>query len=378
MLGRRYRLFAIFGFEVGVNPSWLIVAGLVTWTLASGVFPHRFESLSVPTYWLMGAAGSVGLFLSIILHELSHSLLARRVGIEIQGITLFLIGGVAEMEEEPSDPKAELAMAAAGPVASLGLGIGLLMAAAFSSSHDLPLPLVGILEYLGSINILLAVFNMLPAFPLDGGRILRALLWMRRKDVLAATRVAARSGAMFGHAFLALALYHVVRADFVGAMWWAVIAFFIRHASRSSYRQVIVRQALVGEPVRRFMLANPPIIPASITIEEFVRRHVYLRGMHVFPVEWNSLLLGSVSLHQVRAIPRHEWGCRRVGDLVTHCSSENTIDPDADANEAMSMMNRFGINRLLVARHGHLLGIVALKDLVEFLTLRVDLELQRA
>jgi Zn-dependent protease len=236
MLGRRYRLFSILGVDVGADASWLIISCLVTWTLAQGVFPRHFQDLEEASYWLMGLGGTIGLFFSIVFHELSHAIVARRIGIRVHGITLFLIGGIAEMEDEPSDPISEISMAAAGPVGSLLIGLVLLVASAIGYAHNLPVPLSGTLEYLGSINVLLALFNLLPAFPLDGGRILRAILWLKKKDIARATLIAAKLGVLFGHLFFAVALMSVLTGDYLGAVWWALIGFFVRRAARASYQ----------------------------------------------------------------------------------------------------------------------------------------------
>ncbi len=188
MFGKRITLFRLLGFEVRVDASWVVIALIVTWTLASGIFPHQYADLPVATYWWMGAAGMVGLFASIVFHELSHSLVARRHGIEIKGITLFIFGGVAEMEDEPPDPKSEFAMAIAGPIASYGLCAALYGTTAIGIALDWPVPMVAVFRYVAYMNGILATFNLVPAFPLDGGRVLRSILWAWKSNIRWATR----------------------------------------------------------------------------------------------------------------------------------------------------------------------------------------------
>ena len=204
MFGKRFVLFEILGFKVQIDGSWLFLAVLVTWSLATGVFPVWYEGLSPATYWWMAVAGVIGLVFSLIFHELSHSLVARRFGLPIRGITLFIFGGVAEMEEEPASGKVEFLMAVAGPVSSCVLAVGFYVLAVIGLAQGLPDPVLGILDYLALINGMLAAFNLLPAFPLDGGRMLRAALWYYKGDLREATRLASRSGEIFGIVLMAL------------------------------------------------------------------------------------------------------------------------------------------------------------------------------
>src|SRR5579885_3119155 len=242
MFGRRITLFKLFGFEVRVDASWLIIAALVTWSLALGLFPALLPGLTRRAYWQMGIIGAVGLFLSIIIHELFHSLVARRFALPMRGITLFVFGGVAEMGSEPQSPKVEFLMAAAGPLASIGLG-GLFYGFARWARMDGWDPqIIAILAYLAWINWLLAAFNLIPAFPLDGGRVLRAALWHFQKDIVHATRTAALIGSGFGILLMVLGIYRLFFGDLISAIWYFLIGLFLRGASKASYEQVIFQQ----------------------------------------------------------------------------------------------------------------------------------------
>ena len=219
MLGNSVPLFRLLGFEVKLDFSWIFLAALVSWSLATGYFPQNLEGLSAGTYWWMAIAGAIGLFASIILHELSHSLVARQYGLPITGITLFIFGGVAEMEREPPTPRAEFMMAIAGPIASYLLaGIFYLLSGIGSGS-----PLASVAAYLALINFVLGTFNLIPAFPLDGGRALRAILWSTSGDLTGSTRRTATLGQMFGAVMIGLGLVSLFYGNTIGGIWWALI-----------------------------------------------------------------------------------------------------------------------------------------------------------
>src|SRR5208282_1157904 len=217
--GHRFTLFSLFGFKVRVDISLLFLALLVTWSLASAVFPPQLPGLDRATYWWMGVAGTIGLFFSLIFHELSHSLVARRYGLPIRGITLFIFGGVAEMSDEPPSAKAEFWMALAGPAASILLALLAWALSSLGAAAGLPEPVTAVVAYLALINAILAVFNLVPAYPLDGGRVLRAALWWRKGDIVAATRSAARAGGAFALLLMGLGVLQVVTGNFVGGIW---------------------------------------------------------------------------------------------------------------------------------------------------------------
>lgn len=374
MFGKRIELFKLFGFSVRIDLSWLVIAVLITWSLASGWFPQYDTELSQETYWWMGVAGTLGLFASIIFHEMSHSLIARRFGLPMKGITLFIFGGVAEMDEEPPSAKAEFWMAVAGPAASavlVGLFALLTMRA---SAAGWPEPMHHILHYLATINAVLIVFNSIPAFPLDGGRVLRAGLWHWKRDLSWATRTSSQVGSMFGIMLIVLGVFAFLSGNFVGGMWWALIGLFVRSAATMSYQRLLVRQALEGEPVRRFMTSEPVTAPPGISVQELVDDYVYHHHYKMLPVVENERLLGCVSTRQIREVPRESWNDTSVRDLASDCSQENTVRPDADAMQALAQMSRSGVSRLMVVDDGRLVGVLSLKDLLGFLSLKVELE----
>lgn len=248
MFGKRIPLFKLFGFRVNIDVTWFILAILVTWTLAEEVFPHHLvkdEDFSKPTYWCMGIAGALGLFASIVFHEFCHSLIARRYGLPMKGITLFIFGGVAEMAEEPESPKAEFLMAIAGPISSVVLATGLLFLHMAGKHAVWSEPVNGVLWYLWFINYALAGFNLLPAFPLDGGRVLRSILWAIKGNLLWATKIASRLGSGFGLFLIVMGLFClIIIGDFIGGIWFGLIGMFIRNASQMSYKQLLTRREI--------------------------------------------------------------------------------------------------------------------------------------
>ena len=373
MFGKSLRLMRIFGFEIKVDFSWLILGLLITWSLGRGLFPGRYQGLSVSTYWVMGAAGAIGLFFSIVFHELWHSLVARRFGLSMKGITLFIFGGVAEMTDEPANPRVEFFMAVAGPLSSIVLGLALL-GFDLMAGEMLSRPIRGVVNYLGLLNLVLAGFNLVPAFPLDGGRVLRSILWAVKGNLRWATRVASSIGAGFGLLLIALGTLNFLRGNVIGGLWFFLIGMFLRSASQNSYRQVVVRRALEGEPVRRFMVSDPVTVGPDLTVEELVDNYVYKHHFKMYPVIENGRLAGCVSLGQVKQIPREEWGRHKVREIAADCSSGNTIGPEEDALKALALMNRTNSTRLMVTQDGKLLGIVTLRDLMSFLSLKIDLE----
>ena len=374
MFGQRIKIFSLLGFEVRVDLSWIVLAVLVTWSLARGVFPDYFENLSERTYWFMGAAGALGLFLSIIFHELSHSLIARRFGIPMKGITLFIFGGVAEMTEEAPDAKAEFWMAIVGPASSILLGAMIFAIWRYGESAGWPVPAVGVLFYLAWINVALAVFNLIPAFPLDGGRLLRAVLWGFRKNLQWATRITSRLGSGFGILLIALGLYSIIQGQFIGGIWWFLIGMFVRSAAQTSYQQLLTRKALEGEMVSRFMVTNPVTVPPATSLQQLVDHYIYRHHFKMYPIVEDGRLTGCVTLRQLKEVPHDQWNRVTVREVARPCSPAMNIPPDTDALQALSIMNRTGSSRLMVVVGDRLVGIIALKDLLQFLSLKLSLE----
>jgi len=388
MFGKPVTLFRIFGFEVKIDWSWLILGALIVWSLATGLFPIWFKGIDRGYYWIMGVAGAVGLFLSIVFHELWHSLVARRFGLNMRGITLFLFGGVSEMADEPPSSKAEFFLAVAGPVSSVVLGaiflaasylLGGIFLGAFlhlvRSGGSLT-PTTAVLSYLGGLNLVLAVFNLIPAFPLDGGRVLRAVLWGAWNDLRRATRVASSVGAGLGAGLMFLGVVQFLMGGSIGGIWTFIIGMFVRSAARSSYRQLLFRQVLEGAQVKQFMVKDPVTVEPKTSVAKLVDDFIYKYHFKMYPVVDGEKLVGCVTISQVKAVARDEWPVHSVGELAQGCAPENTIAPESDVMAALAQMQRTGRSRLLVAVGSKLEGVISLKDIMGYIALKMDLEEQ--
>jgi Zn-dependent protease/predicted transcriptional regulator len=374
MFGKRIHLFKLFGFNVGIDITWFILAVFITWSLAKGLFPYYFKGFSNATYWWMGVGGALGLFFSIVFHEFCHSIVARKFGLPMKGITLFIFGGVAEMENEPSSPKVEFLMAIAGPISSVLLGLGFYLvyrAGVYAGGHT---PVGSVLQYLAWLNFILAGFNLFPAFPLDGGRVLRSILWAARGNLRWATKIASALGSAFGLFLIIFGIVNFFEGNVLGGVWYFLIGIFIHSASQTSYKQMLIRRALEGERVNQFMKSEVVAVPASVSIQELVTNYFYKHHFKMFPVSNDGHIVGCVTTQQVKEIPIDDWERHTVGELAQPCSDDNTISPQTDAMQALAIMNRTGNSRLIVMDSGQLVGLITLKDMLKFLALKIDLE----
>jgi Zn-dependent protease/CBS domain-containing protein len=372
MFGKRLTLFTILGFTVRVDASWLLIAVLITWSLAKELFPLYLKDLPQIDYWLMGIAGTIGLFLSVIFHELSHSLVARRFGMQMHGITLFLFGGVAEAYEEPKSPKTEFLMAIAGPLSSVVLSGFLFIAATAASFLAFPAPVLGVLIYLGSINILLALFNLLPGFPLDGGRVLRSAIWHFKGDLMKATRIATWIGSGIGILFILLGVYSLLIKAVISGIWWILIGLFLRNAALSSLQRLELQQAMGSETVRHFMNPNPVTVAPETTIRQFIENYAYRHYHKMYPVVREGYLIGCLITSDIQYVPQSEWDTKLVSDFMHQCTMDNTIGPDDWVFNALNAMGKTGIGRLMVVDRGKLLGVLTLNDLAGYFSARMQ------
>ncbi len=375
MFGKQFNLFKLLGFQVRIDLSWIIIAVLVAWSLSTGFFPFHYQGLSKQAYWVMGIVGALGLFFSIVVHEFCHSLMAKRFDVPMKGITLFIFGGMAEMSDEPKSAKAEFMLAIVGPFSSLAVAaIFYVIYLGGKGADILPRAASGVIQYLAFINVVLAAFNCLPAFPLDGGRVLRSILWGAKGDLRWATRVSSSIGSGFGIFLIIMGVYSLFTGNFIGGMWWALIGMFLRSAAKMSYQQLLTRRALQGESVSRFMRKDPVTVPPTLTLHELIEDFIYRHHYKMFPVVTDSdKLAGCITTKEVKEIPKEEWKSKKVADIVVPCSAENTIPPETDAVKALSLMNRTGSSRLMVVDGDRLAGIVSLKDMLKFLSLKIEL-----
>ena len=373
MFGKQIKLFKLLGFEVRIDWSWMVIAILIVWSLSTNYFPAYYRNLTAEAYWLMGIAGALGLFLSIVVHEFCHSIVARGYGLPMKGITLFLFGGVAEMGDEPASAKVEFMMAFVGPLSSIVVGLICYGSYIFGTKYNWPEPLLGVLGYLAFINWMLAGFNLLPAFPLDGGRVLRSILWAAKNNLRWATRVSSAVGSGFGFILMGMGVLRLMTGNVIGAMWWFLIGLFLRNAAVMSYQQLVVRRALEGEKVSRFMSKDAVTVAPTLTVEEMVNDYLYKYDYKMFPIVEAGRLRGCITTKEVKEVPRSEWAKRHVADIASECSPANTIQPDADATKALTLMNQTGSSRLIVVENSRLKGVITLKDMLRFLSTKVEL-----
>lgn len=373
MLGRTITLFRLFGFAVRADATWIFIVVLIAWSLSVRVFPSMHPGLGSDAYLAMGLAGTIALFLSIVLHEFAHAMVARRFGIPIKGITLFIFGGVAEMHEEPKSPRTELLMAAAGPAASLLISVIFLALAYGGVWLGWSAQVVSVFQYLFWVNALLVAFNLVPAFPMDGGRILRALLWMWRGDSRSATKTASDAGSVFGMVLIGLGVFALVTGNFISGLWWFLIGMFIRSVAQSTWQQQLLKQFLEGVPISRFMTTEPVTVQRSMAVSELIEEYVYRYHHKMFPVLDGDRLVGCVTTRAIRDLPREEWARQTTGSIAEPCSEENTVEPDADAMKVLGRMSTSSRSRLLVVGDGRLLGLITLKDLAGFLSVHMEL-----
>ena len=278
------------------------------------------------------------------------------------------------MEEEPPNPKADFLLAIAGPLASFTLSAACYVVFQVGYASNLPLAVLGLFGYLAFMNSIVGGFNLIPAFPLDGGRMLRAGLWHWTKDIRHATRPACLAGVVLGFVLMMVGIFYVVTGDFMVGAWWFILGLFLREAARTSYYELVARIKLERTTIRNFMTSHLDTVSSHLSIEQLVEEHFY-RSLHdIYPVLEDSHLLGYVSAKQIGTIPRHEWMHLTVRDLVVPCSAENTVDMQTPAPAILSLMNKTGNSRLLVTDGERLAGIVTLKDLMKYLTLKLNLE----
>lgn len=373
MFGKRLNLCTFAGIRIGVDISWIFIAILLSWTLAAGYFPYLYPGLSPQVYWTMGVLGMLGLFVCILLHELGHALVAKHYKLPISQITLFIFGGVAEIKKEPTSPKVEFLMAIAGPLVSILLVVLLATLTYLGIHAHWPIVIVGVAKYLAMINAVIVIFNLIPAFPLDGGRIFRALLWWWKKDFSWATRIASRLGSGFGYLLIFLGIFSTLTGNFITGMWFIILGWFLSRAASGSRSQLALGKQLEHETVGRLMTKNPITVPPDISISDFIEDYVYTSHHHLYPVVSKSTLLGTISLTEVKSLPKKAWKSTLVQDLMTPRSALRTVSPHTTALQALHLMQQNETSTLLVVDSNRLVGILTAPSLFKLLSIHLEL-----
>ena len=362
------KLGKIFGIPLEINLSWIIIFGLVAFTLATGYYPSMEGAAGAPLwlYWALGVVTALLFFASIIAHELSHALVTRAGGGHVDKITLFIFGGVASMEDEPRSPGREFLMAAAGPGMSLLLSLSFFVGYTLAFSIGLPWWVTSPLSYLALINMLVAIFNLLPGFPLDGGRVLRSIIWAITGDQLKATKWAARSGQLIGWGLVGLAVVTALQGQ-TTFIWFGLIGWFIAWLAGASYRQQQVRSRLAGVTVSQVMTAHPEFVSGEITLEELAHEHFLGADHSRYPVLYQGQIVGIVSLPDAKSIARADWPYVQVIEVTDKDLERLSVQAETPVQDVLNRLAGQGTGAILVVAEGRLAGIVTRADVMSLL-----------
>jgi Zn-dependent protease/CBS domain-containing protein len=368
-----FRLGKVLGFEVSVDFSWFIIFFLVLWSFSMGLFPAQVPGLAPAAYLIAGLVTALLLFSSLLAHELSHSVVARMKGIPVEGITLFIFGGVARTRMEASSPGDEFQIAGVGPLSSFA--IALMFAGLFYLGAQLgwpPLVLVAT-QYLAFLNFVLAVFNLLPGFPLDGGRLFRAIVWKVTGNLTRATRIATLAGQWFGLLLVGFGLLRAFQGFVMGGLWLVFIGWFLRNAAATSYRQHLVQAMLEGVTARQAMTPTPKTVPAGVTLVELMDDYFMRQRYLAYPVIDTGMPVGIITLHQVRDVPRDDWAGRTAADVMAP-ADRLAVAPDDSMLHVLEVLRDSPVRRVLVIEHGALAGILTANDVAGWLERARQLE----
>ena len=366
------RLFRLFGIPVEINLSWLLILALMTWTFATGFYPDVLPDAGRTELWMLGFATAILLFVSILLHEFSHSLVAARNGLPIRKITLFLFGGVAQMERDVDNPTVELKMAAAGPLMSVALAALFFALSKIFAGQRFAHVLMHNLAY---VNMLVLAFNMVPGFPLDGGRILRAAIWRRTGNIQKATRIASRIGNAFAIVLMIYGVVNLFGGVVIGGLWLVFIGFFLKQAAQSGYLLVTFRQTLGHLRVSDVMRSPVVTVDAAESLRRLVDEYVLRHHYASFPVIDGGKLAGMVSLKDVKRVDMARWNEARVGEVADREIVKYALRPEYPAETLVGLMMKKGYGRLPVTDdEGAVVGIVSRRDLMETIKMMAYLE----
>ncbi|MBI2886842.1 MAG: site-2 protease family protein [Chloroflexi bacterium] len=364
-----FRIARIAGVEISVHYTWLFAFFLITWTLGIGYYPHEHPGWSPLLYWVAGGLSALLLFGSVLLHELAHSFMALARGLPVQGITLFIFGGVSSIQMESQSAGDEFIISAVGPLTSLALSGGF-----WTLSSLLPNESVAgaMLQYLTFVNVLLAVFNLVPGFPLDGGRLLRAALWGITGSLSRATGIAARVGQMVAFLLIVWGVVQLFSGNILGGLWIAFIGWFLNSAAESSRQEVTAGELFRRLRVGDLMDPSPETVPPELSVDALVRDYILRRGWRALPVCQDRRLLGIVSLTDVREVEEPRWPATRIEEVMTRAPLY-TVAPGTELMEALDLLADHRIHQVLVVEDGHLVGLLTRSHILEYLQLREEL-----
>jgi Zn-dependent protease/CBS domain-containing protein len=355
-----WRVATILGIPIRVHFSWFIVFGLITWSLSTAYFPRVAPDLPAASYWIKGVLAALLLFASVGFHELAHSLVARRYHLAIESITLFIFGGVAQMKSEPPHPRAEFMIAIAGPLSSLLLA-GVFLSLSVTTAGGIK----ALFAYLAQINFIVAVFNLIPGFPMDGGRVLRSILWGRRNNYFSATQTASSVGQKIAMFFIIYGVLSVF-VGLPGGLWLMLIGWFLYTAAQASYQRSTLQESLAGVAVRDVMVKDVVALTVGLSIRDAVDHYFLRYGYGGFPVMDDGNFLGFVTLKAVKDVPQDQWGTVKIGEVVAPHQKRWEIAPDDEAMKALELMLREDQGRLVVLDHGKVTGLITRNGLARY------------
>jgi Zn-dependent protease len=367
------RLGRVLGIEIKLDYSWFIVFILTAWSLAGQYFPRMYPGWSSATYWVMGVATAVLFFASVVAHELAHSRVSQAHGVPVRDITLFIFGGAAQISEEPKTAGAELSMALVGPLTSLVVAalFGLLWRVGGAIS-----PYVQSLAlWLAGINVSLGLFNLIPGFPLDGGRVFRAIVWAITGNLRRATGIATGLGRVVAFGFILFGVWQLFGGNWTNGLWTAFIGWFIDNAATASYRRLALRDMLSGYTARQVMTSECESVPRGLTLDLLVDAVVIPSGRRCFPVEEKGQLQGLLTLHRIKKVPRHLWRSTRVEQVMIPREELKSVSPADELNVVFDRMTAEDVNQFPVVEDETLLGMVARDNLLQFIRTRAELGL---
>lgn len=358
----------ILGIPIGLDFSWFVVFALLTWMLATSYYPGEFKDWTPQLYWFMGAVTAIMLFVSVLLHELGHSVVALRYKIPVRSITLFLFGGVAQIGAEPPSAIAEFLIAIAGPLVSLALAMLFYAVQPLVAGTE---TLLGLAKYLAYINLALLLFNLIPGFPLDGGRVFRAAVWKVTGNLRRATLIAANVGRIFALLFIFVGVWQMFSGNFGGGIWIAFVGWFLDNAASAQVQQVMFKGLLAGHSVAQAMSTRCAAVPADLMLQQLVDDHILAGGQRCFLVNRGDQTLGLMTLHRIKEVPRADWAATTAAQVMLPLEQLQLIDPDTELWAALQKMDRDGVNQLPVTRDHHVIGMLSREDVITFLrTLR--------
>jgi len=362
-----WKIAVIMGIPIRIHFSWLIVFGLITWSLSTFYFPHVAPDLPVASYWMKGVLAALLLFASVAFHELSHSFVAQRYSISIESITLFVFGGVAQMKGEPPHPKAEFWIALAGPLSSIFLSGIFFMISGFVSGGAKALS-----TYLAQINLFISLFNLIPGFPMDGGRILRSAIWGKTRNFFYATQKASGIGRKIALFFIFIGVFSLF-TRMPGGLWLMLIGWFLYSAAQTSYQQSSLQETLSGVKVQDVMVKDMIVMSPNVSVEEAVNKYFLRYGYGGFPVLDGEKLLGIVTLKETMAVPRESWPMTKVSDIVTPHDSKWAVSPEDSVTKSLEMMVTEDKGRLAVMEKGKVIGLITRNGVARYIQIRKEI-----